>query len=399
MIIILHILTLAVFAYFLVSTLYLLVFALAGRSGRQPVFPKSTRPRKAVVLIPAFQEDDVIIETARSAAAQYFEGGAFRVIIIADKLQPRTVAKLEALAVTVQRVSFEVSGKARSLHAALHLIDPLNEDFVFILDADNIAGAGCLDRINNAFDQGYEAIQLHRTAKNTNTPIALLDAISEEINLNIFRRGAFNLGLSAAPMGSGMAFSTRIFRDIFSQQETIESANEDRQIENYLIEHNTRLGYIDEALVYDEKVSSAGVLKKQRTRWMEAQLHQLRRFIGRVGSGNKTSAQYYHSFFQTMLLPRVFYLALSGIICLVISGEWILGEVWLYPGKTIWLTLVALYSSVLIISVPSKYYTLRTVQAVFSLPFVILTMIAALLHLKKRRKEFLHTSKSFVAKD
>jgi hypothetical protein len=50
------------------------------------------------------------------------------------------------------------------------------------------------------------AVQGHRTAKNTNNSWAILDAISEEINNNIFRKGHRVLGLSSAIIGSGMAF-------------------------------------------------------------------------------------------------------------------------------------------------------------------------------------------------
>ena len=47
-------------------------------------------------------------------------------------------------------------------------------------------------------------------------PVALLDAMSEEININLFRRGPALAGLSAAPIGSGMAFETAIIREILS---------------------------------------------------------------------------------------------------------------------------------------------------------------------------------------
>ena len=46
-----------------------------------------------------------------------------------------------------------------------------------------------LKKINAAFAHGYVAVQGHRTAKNMNTSWAILDAVSEEINNNIFRKG------------------------------------------------------------------------------------------------------------------------------------------------------------------------------------------------------------------
>ncbi|MEO6915505.1 MAG: glycosyltransferase family 2 protein [Chitinophagaceae bacterium] len=390
---------LLIFLYFLVSTGYLLIFAFAGRVVQNPLFQNSRSRRNGLVLIPAFREDRIILNTAFAASSQTFNSGTFRVIVIADQMQAETIQRLEAANVTVIEVKFETSSKGRSLNAVLPHINARTDDFIFVLDADNIPGRACLDSINDALDTGYKVVQLHRTAKNTETPVALLDAISEEINLNIFRRGAFNLGLSAAPMGSGMAFDIGVFQDIFSDPETIASASEDRYVENYLIRHNMRLGYLDDALVFDEKVSNTAVLKKQRIRWMEAQLGQLRRFANESGTFGPSNRQYYHSFFQTLLLPRVFYLALSGIICLLLIAEGLWNPGWLYPASYFWLILVLLYWTVLGVSIPGKFYTFRTLKAVFSLPIVILTMLMALFQLKKTRKEFLHTSKSFVAKD
>lgn len=56
-----------------------------------------------------------------------------------------------------------------------------------------------------------QVVQTHRVAKNLNTNMAYLDAISEEINNSIFRLGHVNLGMSAALIGSGMAFEYSLF--------------------------------------------------------------------------------------------------------------------------------------------------------------------------------------------
>ena len=109
-----------------------------------------------------------------------------------------------------------LSMKSRSLHAALESPAVVNSDIVMILDADNIMAPGCLEKVNAAFHAGFKAVQCHRTAKNKNTAVALLDAMSEEININLFRRGPSLAGLSAAPIGSGMAFKTALIREIFS---------------------------------------------------------------------------------------------------------------------------------------------------------------------------------------
>ena len=59
-------------------------------------------------------------------------------------------------------------------------------DKVVILDADNLTDTDFLTRVND-ITQDNIALQAHRTLKNDNTPIAVWDGISEEINNPIFR--------------------------------------------------------------------------------------------------------------------------------------------------------------------------------------------------------------------
>jgi cellulose synthase/poly-beta-1,6-N-acetylglucosamine synthase-like glycosyltransferase len=159
-----------------------------------------------------------------------------------------------------------------------------------ILDADNIMAPGCLEKVNAAFHAGFEAVQCHRTAKNKNTAVALLDAMSEEININLFRRGPSLAGLSAAPIGSGMAFKTALVREIFSTQMILENPAEDREIDMQLMQRQIKMEFLDDALVYDEKVTNAGIFEKQRVRWLEAQVNHVRRFLMRT---EKRRGQYF----------------------------------------------------------------------------------------------------------
>ena len=70
----------------------------------------------------------------------------------------------------------------------MHSIDVPSFDMVVIMDADYTTTPHLLHELNKASAVGVRAIQAHRTAKNLNTDIALLDAASEEINNGIFRK-------------------------------------------------------------------------------------------------------------------------------------------------------------------------------------------------------------------
>lgn len=394
-----HLLALLIYSYFSLSTIYLLSLAIAGRLLLSPAIAGSRKKRSVCILIPAYKEDTVLLQSLQKVCSHSYEQGSFRVVVIADQLKASTIESMKALPILLLVKDAGQSSKARSLHFALSKIDLSMDDIVLMLDADNIMADGCLNQINDAFGAGFQAVQVHRAAKNTNTPVAILDAISEEINLNIFRRGAFHLGLSAAPMGSGMAFSKAVFTAIFSDEETIASLAEDRQVESYLSSNNLTMAFLDHATVYDEKVSSTQVFKNQRIRWMEAQLTQFSYYFRYLTSSGTKSKQFYHTFIQTMLLPRVLYLVLTIIFLLLLLCDRYVYPGLLYPSPLFWLIMIGLYWLVLLISIPARFYNFSTVKAIFSLPVLMLTMVASLLKLRKGREEFLHTTKSFVSDD
>ena len=123
-------------------------------------------------------------------------------------------------------------------------------DVVVIMDADNVTTPNFLAEINRAFDSGLHAVQFHRTGKNMNTDIAVLDAISEEINNGFFQSGHNAIGLSAGLAGSGMAFDVHWFRRNVGHLQT---SGEDKELEALLLKQRIHIEYLEQLPVYDEK--------------------------------------------------------------------------------------------------------------------------------------------------
>ncbi len=376
----------------------MLVLALAGRWAKNVQFEWMASKKRIIILIPAYKEDAIIVETAKRAAGHNYLVSSFKVLVIADSLQKDTVEKLRTIPVEVLEVKFDTSTKAKSLHAALKAVNNDNFEIAMILDADNIMEDGCLEQINSAFHQHCKAIQCHRLAKNQNTPIAQLDAISEEININLFRRGPAALGLSAMPLGSGMALQFDLLTDIFNTPDILSNPAEDREIEIQLMQQKIRMEFLNNVYVYDEKVSEAAVFQKQRTRWLEAQLSHVRRFFKSDLEKKDKTADYYNIFLQSLLLPRLLYLIVCCIIVLILFIQWCFNVPLLYPETGYWITWMATYFFVLFISIPSGYYSLKTLRAITYIPVLMISMLQAIFKLKRNRKEFLHTSKTYKTK-
>jgi cellulose synthase/poly-beta-1,6-N-acetylglucosamine synthase-like glycosyltransferase len=385
-----------IFVYIGVSVIYLLFFAIAGRLGR--IRRYTTHPNKAsiAVLVPTYQDDSVIIETTKRVLEQNYPASKFTVTVIADGLQPETIAQLKMYPINLVEVAFDVSMKAKSLNQAFQILKEDDYDLALILDADNVMSSDALEKINHAYRDGWRVIQCHRTAKNLNTSVAILDAISEEVNNTIFRRGHRAVGLSCTLIGSGMAFEYKLLKRIFSLPGILNNPGEDREVDIELVKEDIIVQYLDDAYVYDEKVQRKEVFQKQRTRWIATQVDQIRRFLKKDILVKFKSKTYLNKFFQNFLLPRLLFALLFIIIFLTAVLGIVLDSPILYPSFMWWVLLLVMYSFALIFAIPKSFYNAKTLNAFFQIPVLMLSMLKAIFHMRKNKKGFIHTPKEFT---
>lgn len=387
----LHIAEYLIFTLAAFVTLYLMAFSTAGlfRPGKKQ--SHAGLRRRIAVMVPGYKEDNVILATARESRNQTYPKELYDVYILADSFLPETLAALRELDVRVIEVTFEASSKAKALNFAMQVITEPYEVAV-ILDADNIMAPRFLEQVDAAFGTGFRAVQGHRTAKNTNTPFAILDAISEEINNHIFRQGHRALGLSSALIGSGMAFDYGLYRETMK---TVTSHGEDKELEMKLLKDGITIEYLPDALVYDEKIQKAEVFGKQRKRWLAAQFGMFRQYAGTgmkqlVAKGN---LDLFDKVVQMMLPPRVLHLGFVTILLLVavlfaaILSHSTLPALPLVAYAALWAgTLAALLTAV-----PRRFYNAGTLRALRSLPGAFMIMLLLLFRLRGAGKSFIHT--------
>lgn len=137
---------------------------------------------------------------------------------------------------------------------------------IVIIDSDNLLDPGFLKAIDPWFSKGYEAVQGVRTAKNHNTALACLDAINEIYYLFYDRKILFGIGSSSMLSGSGMAFTTSLYRKCLENSNT-SGAGFDKVLQYAILSSGYRIAFEEKAIVYDEKTAHADQLVKQRARW------------------------------------------------------------------------------------------------------------------------------------
>lgn len=334
-------------------------------------------------MIPGYKEDAVIIATAKNALSQNYPANLFQVVIIADSFSKSTLEVLSSLPVEVVEVSFEKSTKGKALQKAIDATahDPV--DILVILDADNHMSPGFLHAVNDAFEQGYEVVQGHRTAKNFQTPFAFLDACTEEINNHIFRRGHVAVNLPSALIGSGMAFNWKLFVSLL--EDIGETAGEDKELEFRIMRLRKRVAFLDGSFVLDEKVAKRAVFGQQRSRWLAMQVEFLEKYFkeGWVALF-KGNIAFFDKVFQTCLFPRVMLVA-----ALLLWLVW----VFIFSPQFLWLSvgLVISLAVSMFLGIPSTWYNRKLLAAFLQIPGALFYMLAAMTRIRKARREFIHT--------
>ena len=389
-----HIIEYTIFIYLGLSAIYILIFAFAGKlmSGKKSKNIKPVKLRKYAVLIPGYKEDNVICEVAIESLKQDYPTDCFDIVIIADSFQPETIEKLKLLPIKLIEVVFEKSTKSKALNKAMEVLGD-KYDVALVLDADNIMETGFISKINKAFDDGFQIVQGHRIAKNTNTSFAILDAISEELNNHIFRKGHRALGLSSALIGSGMAFDYSLFKKRMLEINAV--GGFDKELELTFLRDKKKIEYIEDALVYDEKVQKVEVFENQRKRWLSAQFVYFGRFFfsGLYHLLFKRNIDFFDKVIQMISPPRILLIGITGILALIISLVQIFTPTtdFFSIPYSYWIIVFIIVVLAFILSIPAKFYNRETLNALLTLPKAFTSMFLSLFKLKGANKKFIHT--------
>ncbi len=372
-------------AYFTYSVVYTATFSIASLFRRSRLSPQTKTRHRIAILIPVYRDDAVILQSANYVQHQHYPANRYQVFVVADTLRADTIAQLKTMNVEAIEVTFDERTKAKSVAEGLQRIQQHgNYELTVILDADNVMDKDFLMHMNRAYASGQVAIQGQRAAKNSNSPMAILDGLSEALNNTIFRKGYQALGLSVPVIGSGMAFDTQLLTSVFQQMD-LASKGEDRELQLEIIKRRHNIQYLEEAVVYDEKVATNQAFGHQRKRWILNQFQYLyKSFPTAVRQLAKGNVSYFNiAFLAPIQLPR---LLNAGLL----SG-WTLLQ-WTTKQKATYATTLAVaYFVSLALAIPRSYLRKSTLSALATLPRTFGTMSVSLLTARQANKQFLHT--------
>ena len=393
---VLHIVEIGLWIIMAASVAYVVFFAIISLFYEKDDFASTHtsvlnyRERRFLILYPAYHEDSVIINSVNKFLFQDYPTDKFRLVVISDHMTDETNKQLQTFPITLLTPVFEKSSKAKAMQYAINYIEEKivtheerSFDNLIILDADNVVQHDFLRKLNILCNAGYEAIQCHRCAKNSNNDVAMLDGASEEINNTIFRKAHNRLGLSSALIGSGMCFDYKLFQKNVFQLST---AGEDREMEALLLKQKVFIKYAAEIHVFDEKVSNKDNFQRQRMRWMTAQVQSLLRQLPQIPNafihGN---LNFIDKTLQQALIPRsilIVLLAAISVLMTIVVPEWC--------GK--WWFLLIILTLSLYIALPEQLRSRSLFGKILAVPGLVLRMLKNLLHIDHKNTEFLHTT-------
>lgn len=381
---VLHIFDWILYVLFGINVLYLLVYSLASLRRKTDTSTPAKEHKRFALLIAAYREDAVIMDTVQACLRQNYPSEQYDVVVISDHMKPSTNEKLSALPIKLLQVDFEKSTNTKSLKAALEYLDKDSYDAALIIDADNIINSSYLSEVNNAFaDPKVQVVQTHRVAKNLNTDMAYLDAISEEINNSIFRLGHVNLGMSAALIGSGMAFEYSLFYEAMMSNTSV--GGFDRVLEMKLLYHRIYFHYLPDTYVLDEKIQKTRNFYDQRRRWLSAQYYSFGEFVYHLLPAIRDRKwDFCDKLFQQASLSRVLLLGFTFIFSFCFS-------IWCPALACKWWVLFGLLLLALVVAIPRRLWKWRLIKVVCLIPYSFLLMFVNLFRLKEANKRFIHT--------
>ena len=224
---------------------------------------------EVAVLIPAFNEEKVIVNTVRGVLNSQYPEAKLRAIVIDDGSRDATVAVARnAFAEEIRRgrllvLSKANAGKAEALNYGL---EQVTEPIFLGIDADTVIAPTAIARIVSHFrDPRVAAVAGNCKVGNRVNLWTRWQALEYITSQNFERRALDALGAVTVVPGALGAWLTRPVKALGGYH--VGTVAEDADLTMSLLQAGYRVTYEDRALAYTEAPISANGLMRQRFRW------------------------------------------------------------------------------------------------------------------------------------
>lgn len=265
-----------------IMVVYQVFYIAVGLFAKPLVFPDAPADKRYAVLISARNEEKVIGNLVASIRANDYPQDLVDIWLVADNCTDHTAQLVRDLGEHVdERHDTDHVGKGYALTYLLNRMTlqgaAQRYDAFFVFDADNLLDERYISEMNKGFHAGFRILTSYRNSKNIDNWVsagAALWFVRESRFLNstrMFLHSSCHVG------GTGFLFS----REIMERNDgwKFHLMTEDMEFTLDSILHGERIGYVGDAMLYDEQPVTFAQSWRQRVRWSKGFL-QVFRYYG-----------------------------------------------------------------------------------------------------------------------
>jgi len=336
------------------------------------------------IIVTAYEQTQQLPDVINSLLKVNYRN--YLIYIVADKCDVSGL-QFDSDKVIILRPEQVLASNTRShFYAINHFVRP--HERLTIIDSDNLTDPDYLLKLNYWFDQGYQAVQGLRAAKNLDTTYARLDAARDIYYHYYDGKMLFGAGSSATLSGSGMAFTTALYIKCLGHLD-ITGAGFDKVLQNAILNLDLRIAFAEDAIVYDEKTTGTDQLVNQRARWINTWFRYFSLGFGLLFSGLTRPSWNQFLFGLVLLRPPLF-------IFLIISLGFFLINLFIsIPVALLWLAGLAIFVSGFLIALFNSPTDKRIFDSLKNIPAFMFYQVLSLIKAKRANQISIATKHSY----
>ena len=228
------------------------------------------------IIIPARNEEKVVGNLIDSLKKQNYPKDLYDIFVIPNNCNDKTEQIAMQKEAKVIKCTIPVKSKGDVLRYTFNYLKSSNYNAYIIFDADNIVHPEFLVKANDAVLDGYNIAQGYRESKNPEDSwISNCYSLHYWIQNIFLNKVRMNANWSSFINGTGVIIS----KDFIEKHGyNVETMTEDIELSVQCALKKEKIAFVQEAITYDEQVTSLKDSLKQRLRWSIGTIQCLMRY-------------------------------------------------------------------------------------------------------------------------
>lgn len=273
------------YTLFIICFIYGAYFLITGLFGFKSInkrLIRNYRPKyKFAVLIASRNEENVIGYLVESLLKQNYPKNLYNIYVIPNNCTDNTEKVAKKSGAKIIKCTVPTKSKGEVLKFTFDKLSNKKDiDAYIIFDADNVVHPKFLSKMNDALCKGYKVAQGFRDSKNPGDNwLSGSYSIFYWIQNFFFNKARMQIGGSASINGTGFVIKKEIIEKYGFDTHTL---TEDIEFTAQCALNNIKIGFIENAVTYDEQPTEFNVSWKQRKRWSMGSIQCFKRYSRRL---------------------------------------------------------------------------------------------------------------------